>query len=76
MEIEGLKTTVNQRVQGKLQYGSTSQKVNSPIVFSVVGVRWEIILHLPQCISSLIRDEQLCASGDAVYFFPSALSFP
>lgn len=28
-----------------------------------------MVLHLPQYVSSLNKDEQLCALGDAVFFF-------
>lgn len=28
-----------------------------------------MILHLPQYVLSHIKDEQLCALGDAVFFF-------
>lgn len=72
------KTTVNQRKPGKLQYVSMSKppKVNSSKVFrnTLIGERRRCvcggrILHLPQYVSSLIKDEQLCALGDAVFFF-------
>lgn len=38
-----------------------------------------MVLHLPQYVSSLNKDEQLCALGDAVFFylfFSGALTFP
>lgn len=35
-----------------------------------------VILHLLQSVLSLIRDEQLCAQGNAVFFFSSALTSP
>lgn len=54
-----------------------NQRVNFPVVFFFFfneSTHWvrqggERVLHLPQYVSSLIKDEQLCAMGDAVFFF-------